>query len=147
MTKHEAIALELHSQGYSCAQAVLAAFSDVVDLDRKLLLRLAAGFGGGIADMREVCGAVSAMVMAADLIYAHGAPNGRLRSAEDYPRLRALAEAFRLENGSIVCRELLGIDGAKRARPEGKTCHDMVADAARLLDLYLEDHPAEVVGD
>ena len=147
MTKHEAIAMELHRQGYSCSQAVLAASSDVVGIDRETLLRLAAGFGGGIADMRDVCGAVSAMVMAADLLYARGAPDGNQRAEEDYPRLRALADGFRQANGSIVCRELLGMDGAKRARPAGKICHDMVADAARLLDRYLEAHPARTAGE
>lgn len=147
MTRHEAIADMLHSQGYSCSQAVLGAFSDVVGVDQKMLFKLAAGFGGGIADMREVCGAVIALAMVVDLVYAEGAPDGRQRAANDYPRLRELAEAFRRENGSIVCRELLGMNGTKRVRPLGKTCHDMVCDTARLVDAYLEAHPANRAGN
>ena len=147
MTRHEAIAEALHSQGYSCSQAVLAAFEDATGVDHATLLRLSAGLGGGMADMREVCGAVTGAIIALDLIYAEGAPSRQARAQRDYPRLREFAEAFRALNGSIVCRELLGVEGARRARPEGKTCHDMVCDAARLVDAYLEAHPAEGAGE
>ena len=143
MTKHEAIAEALHSQGYSCSQAVLAAFSDLANVDRDALLRLSAGLGGGIADLREVCGAVASGVLALDMIYAEGAPDRRRRAEVDYPRLRAFVQAFRDLNGAITCRELLGVEGAKRARPAGKTCHDMVMEAARLVDAYLAAHPPE----
>jgi len=146
MTKHEELAHELHRQGYSCAQAVAVAFSDLAGLDRATLLKLTAGFGGGIADLREICGAVSGAMMALDLIYAEGAPNKQARSQNDYPRLQALAGNFKALNGSIICRELLGVDGAARTRPAGKTCHDMVCDAARLVDEYIEAHPIPATG-
>ena len=141
MTKHEAMAEALHSQGYSCSQAVLAAFSDVTGLDQALLLRLSAGLGGGVADLHEICGAVTSAVLALDLIYAEGAPNKALRARNDYPRLREVAQAFRDINGSIVCRELRGFDGCVGVCPKGKTCHDMVCDAARLVDEFMETHP------
>ena len=144
MTRHEALAAELHSRGYSCAQATLAAFSDMIDIDRETLLRLTAGFGGGIADLHEVCGAVTGILMAADLIFAEGAPDKKLRAAHDYPRLRALTDAFSRENHSLLCRELLGVDGAEMKRPADKTCHDLVTDAARLLDEYIDAHPEEL---
>lgn len=147
MTRHEAIAEALHSQGYSCSQAVLAAFDDVTGVDRATLLRLSAGLGGGMADLREVCGAVSGAIIALDLIYAEGAPSKQARAHRDYPRLREFAEAFRAINGSIVCRELLGVEDAARTRPEGKSCHDMVCDAARLVDAYLEAHPVKEAGE
>ena len=51
--------------GYNCAQAVLLAFSDLTKLDPDTARRIASGFGGGMARMREVCGAVSGMFMAA----------------------------------------------------------------------------------
>ena len=143
MTQHEAIAEALHTQGYSCAQAVLAAFSDVTGLDRDVLLRLSAGLGGGMADLREVCGAVSSGILALDLIYAEGAPDRLRRAGEDYPRLREFVRAFRRINGSITCRELLGIEGTVRTLPQGKTCHEMVCDAARLVDEYIQAHPLQ----
>ena len=146
MTKHEAIAEALHSQGYSCSQAVLAAFSDVAGLDQALLLKISAGLGGGMADLHEVCGAVTSAILALDLIYAEGAPSKMRRAQNDYPRLREIANAFREINGSIVCRELLGIEDAERTRPAGKTCHDMVCDAARLVDEYIEACPVEGYG-
>ena len=143
MTQHEAVAEALHTQGYSCSQAVLAAFSDVVGVDRDVLLRLSTGLGGGMADLREVCGAVSSGILVLDLIYAEGAPDRQRRAELDYPRLRELVQAFRRINGGITCRELLGLEGAKRTCPPGKTCHEMVCDAARLVDEYLLAHPIQ----
>ena len=55
--------------GCNCAQAVLLAFSDLTKLDPDTARRIASGFGGGMARMREVCGAVSGMFMAAGLLY------------------------------------------------------------------------------
>jgi hypothetical protein len=108
MTKHEELAHELHRQGYSCAQAVAAAFSDLAGLDRATLLKLTAGFGGGIADLREICGAVSGAMMALDLIYAEGAPNKQARSQNDYPRLQALAgNAFHLIDFLLMSGQML----------------------------------------
>ena len=54
--------------GCNCTQAVLLAFSDRTGLDAETAMRIASGFGGGMARMREVCGAVSGMFMAAGLI-------------------------------------------------------------------------------
>ena len=54
--------------GMNCAQAVLCAFADRCGLDRNTAMKLASGFGGGIARQREVCGAITGMCMAADLI-------------------------------------------------------------------------------
>ena len=141
MTPHEAIADELHARGYSCSQSVLAAFSDVTNIDQALLLKISSGLGGGVAGMREVCGAVTGAIIAMSFLYAEGAPDKAVRNQRDYPPLQEIANRFREINGSIVCRELLGVEGAKRTRPAGKTCQDMVRDAARLVDEYIQAHP------
>ncbi len=71
---HGAKAEELFRQGYNCAQAVAVAFCDVTGLEPDFAARMASSFGGGLGRQREVCGAVSGMLMAAGLLYGYDTP-------------------------------------------------------------------------
>lgn len=71
MTLHEEKALELFREGYNCAQAVFAAFCDVMDIDVETALKISSSFGGGMGRMREVCGAVTGMFMVAGMLYGY----------------------------------------------------------------------------
>ena len=64
-------ALELHHQGYNCAQSVFTAFCDLHGMDEKEALRLGSSFGGGMGRLREVCGALSGIFMTAGLLYGY----------------------------------------------------------------------------
>ena len=149
MERHDERAYELFLSGCNCAQAVLLAFAPDAGLTEQQALRVASSFGGGIGGMREVCGAVSGMLMAAGLLYGY-APGDRAGKSEHYARVRELSERYRAENGSIICRELLGLAGqtagqqpSERTAEYYKTrpCAIVVETAARVLDEYLERHP------
>lgn len=56
-------AVENFMQGYGCCQSVVAAFADLYGLDDEMAKRIGAGFGGGVARMRMMCGAVSGIVV------------------------------------------------------------------------------------
>ena len=60
---HGIKAAELFLQGYNCAQAVAVAFCDVTGLPEQQAARMASAFGGGMGRLREVCGAVSGMLL------------------------------------------------------------------------------------
>ena len=64
-------AAELFLKGYNCAQAVAVAFCDVTGLEESFAAKMASSFGGGMGRMREVCGAVSGMLMVAGLLYGY----------------------------------------------------------------------------
>jgi len=68
MSKYEDKANTLFKEGYNCAQAVVSAFSDELEIDKETVLRLTSSFGGGMGRLREVCGAVSGMFMVAGLL-------------------------------------------------------------------------------
>ena len=53
----------LFQQGYNCAQSVAVAFAPEMGLSEETAARLASAFGGGMGRMREVCGAVSGMLL------------------------------------------------------------------------------------
>ena len=133
--------------GANCAQSVLCAFETECGLDHETALRLASGFGGGMARMREVCGAVSGMFMAADLIFGPADPADKAAKDAHYAELQKLAAEFRKETGSIICRVLLGLeksgpdDPVSEARTEAyyrkRPCPDLCALAAGILEKYL----------
>ena len=135
--------------GMNCAQAVLCAFRDRCGLDLDTALKLASGFGGGIARQREVCGAVTGMCMAADLIRGPGEGADKAAKDEHYTFIRELCDEFRAETGSIICRELLGLAPKQCDQPvsEARTpayykkrpCAELVALAAGILSKHLPD--------
>ncbi len=147
MGEKEKIAEELFFQGFNCSQSVFAAFSEEVGMDRESALKLASSFGGGMGRLREVCGAVSAMFMIAGLKDGYSDPKDDEAKAEHYRLIQRLAEQFKEENGSIICRELLGLPcQADSPTPEARTrgyyerrpCAELVKSAARITEEYLE---------
>ncbi len=144
---HSELAKKNFESGCNCAQAVLLAFADQTGLDEATAMKLSASFGGGMGKLREVCGAVSGMFMAAGMIYADDHVPTQEAKAAHYEKIRALAARFKEENGSYICRELLeGVPVSKDTAPEERTeqyykkrpCGELCAIAARILDEFLE---------
>lgn len=103
--------------GYNCCQAVLLAFSDLLEpqVPPQLLAVLGSGFGGGMARMREVCGSFTGAVAMAGFISPADDPSVKPARTANYALVQKMAEEFKeLNGGSIVCGELLGL----RKRPE-----------------------------
>ena len=109
-------AMALFEEGYNCAQSVFLAFSDLHGMDTHTAAVLSSSFGGGMGRLREVCGAVSGMFLTAGILYGYDDPGAREEKAVHYARIQELAKAFEEKNGSIVCRELLGLS-VKREEP------------------------------
>lgn len=135
--------------GYNCCQAVVLAYNDVFGLEDELAASLSSGFGGGMGRMREVCGAVSGMVMLAGLIRPASDPSVKNWRTANYALVQEMAGEFKEINGSIVCKELLGLvpmgsctPAAKESpEPSDRTpeyykkrpCEEMVGIAARIV--------------
>ena len=148
---HSITAGELFLGGCNCAQAVFLAFTDVTGMDRKVAAKLSSPFGGGMGRMREVCGAVSGMLMVLGVLYGYDeTPGNDPRKKQLYQDVQALAGKFREECGSIICREILK-NPPSDPNPTPRTaefyakrpCARMVMTAARLLDEFITEHPLE----
>ena len=147
---HGERAAELFLQGYNCAQAVAVAFCDVTGLEPEFTAKMASSFGGGMGRMREVCGAVSGMLMVAGLVYGYDTPGDDVSKKTHYALVQELAGQFRREVGSIVCREILK-NPPSDPNPTPRTaefyakrpCARMVLLAGRILDAYLKENPPE----
>ena len=145
---HGMKAAELFMEGYNCAQAVVLAFEDMTGLERSFAAKLASSFGGGMGRLREVCGAVSGMLLVAGQLYGYDTPGDDVRKKEHYALVQHLAEKFRERAGSIVCREILK-NPPSDPNPTPRTaefyqtrpCAAMVLWAGRILDEYIQNHP------
>ena len=141
-------AAKLFVDGYNCAQAVIMAFSDVIGMDEKTCAKISFSFGGGMGRMREVCGAVSGMLMVAGMLYGYDTKDDDNVKKEHYARVQELAGKFREENGSIICREILKnppSDPTPSPRTEqyyqDRPCAHMVVTAVRIMEEYIGSHP------
>lgn len=95
--------------GYNCCQAVVLAYNDIFGIDDETAAAMSSGFGGGMGRMREVCGSVSGMVMLAGLIRPANDPSVKEWRTANYALVQEMAGEFKAINGSIVCKELLGL--------------------------------------
>lgn len=125
-------ARQLHNEGLNCAQSVVMAYADLLDMKPEVALATAAPFGRGLAKMNEVCGCVTGMALLSQVI----APvRDRADMMMNHNLVKSMADEFREENGDIVCRRLLGLEesGIKK-----KPCNEYVACAARIFGRKLK---------
>lgn len=125
----------------NCAQSVLLSYASELNLDEMTALRIAAGFGGGMA-MAETCGAVTGAYMVLGLkVQSEGKTIQEIKT-ETKVAVKKFNELFIAKHGSLKCKKLLGVD---IATPEGSAeanernlfdtvCADLVASAAEILE-------------
>ena len=135
---------------YNCAQSHALAVFEEIGIEKTKLLRMVSSFGGGMGRLREVCGAVSGMFFVAGALYGYDDPKDMQAKKEHYARLQELAAQFRAQTGSIVCRELLGLEVKDQSPvPSARTeeyykkrpCPEMIAIAAQIMEAYRKEHP------
>ncbi len=152
---HARKAMGYFRDGYNCSQSIVLAFSEEMGLDEKSLLRLSSSFGGGMGRLREVCGSVSGMFMVTGYLFGYDDPKDYETKKELYGRIQELAGKFTHINGSIVCRDLLGLSkGPDEPVPEKRTeayyskrpCPKIIGISAMILEEYLQEHREETEG-
>lgn len=124
-----------HTRGYNCAQIVLCSYAEELGIDEETLFRISEGFGAGMGGMMQTCGAVTAMFMALGLANSSGDLQACDTKPQTMKKVRELAAEFEKKNGSIVCRELKGIDTGKVLR----SCDGCIEDGICILGEYLLD--------
>ena len=152
MSEHSTFAKELFKKGYNCSQSIVLAFYDETGLDSETALKIASSFGGGMGRLREVCGAVTGMFMVVGMKYGYTDPFDKKAKTEHYRLIQDLARQFEKENGSIICRDLLGIsvkndipvpDDRNENYYRKRPCAELVEEAARILDEYILNKKVE----
>ena len=121
-------AIELHSNRYTCSQAVACAFCDLVNVDEDTMKDMVRKYSGGAY---KVCGAV----MGAYVIVNYLNDNVNLENPaepikEDIELLNEIERRFKEKNTSVLCKELKGITTGTVLR----SCRGCVEDAAEILE-------------
>lgn len=113
--------------GYNCAQAVACTYCDLAGIDEDTMKNITQGFAVGMGgSMEGTCGALIGATCVLGLINRN--PQKTMKET------RNMVQAFKEQNGTVVCKELKGIvDGKVR-----RECIDCVRDAACLLEANLE---------
>lgn len=136
------IAKNYFEKGMNCSQAVACAFAADNGLDVEIVARMTSSFGGGMAHLGEVCGAVSGAFAAYGLLRGYNENNiddagenaGKLKSAH-YKELQKISTEFVKLHKTYLCRELLK-NGENQGR---KYCKKLVEDATVIVAKQLEE--------
>jgi C_GCAxxG_C_C family probable redox protein len=134
-------ATQMFRDGCACSQAIVGVYGPPLGLEYDQAMRVAAGFAGGMR-LGETCGAVTGAYMVLGLRHCSEGCETSSGRAEVYQCVVDFADRFKLRNGSVSCRELLGCDistseGMEQAQEQNlfkTTCVKMVTDAAEILE-------------
>jgi len=148
MSAKTEMAMGYQDRGYSCAQSVLASFSQDHGLSEHEALRISTGFGSGMGRMCEVCGALTGAFMVIGLKHGKVITDGSKYGSNTETTYRLVAEIsrrFKERNGSIHCRDLIGHDLSIPEEREkvvqkglfSTTCSKCIRDAVELLEEIL----------
>jgi C_GCAxxG_C_C family probable redox protein len=137
---------KLFGKGLNCAQSILAAKSDLTGFSVTDSLKIATGFGAGMAKMQGICGAVTGAYMVIGALHGRVNPDDEASRDKTYRFIGEFNRRFTELHGSLNCRELLGVDlnsdeGIEEAERGGyfdSRCAKYVTDAERILDEILK---------
>ena len=123
MDKKE-LAVQYKHSGYNCAQAVIAAFADELDIDLTTARALGAGFGAGMGTMGATCGALCGAQIVLGLMNKGSGVMGAARK---------LYNGFAERCGATICVDLKGIVTGRMLC----SCDDCVANSVAVLEELL----------
>lgn len=127
MDKKE-LASNYYKNGYNCAQAVVLAFQPEMGMEKDTLAKLSMGFGGGVARLQNVCGAVLGMVTVLSYLKS---TNDKL---ETYNFIQGACKQFEQKVSSIICKQ---IKEGQDQQSIKYTCADLCGIAAQITQEYL----------
>ena len=126
-------AIELHSNRYTCSQAVACAFCDLVDVDDETMKSIVRKYSGGAY---KVCGAVMGAYVIVNYLKGNINPDNPAEwIKEDEELLHEIERRFKEKNTSVMCNDLKGITTGNVLR----SCRGCVEDAAEILEELLAE--------
>lgn len=110
MNQFEETAIHSFNTGSNCAQSVLSAYAEELEIDTNLVMSLSSGFGAGMGRLQKTCGAVTGAYMVIGLSNGKkGYDNASLKQ-ESTTMIQEFTQEFIQENGSINCKALVNCD-------------------------------------
>jgi C_GCAxxG_C_C family probable redox protein len=106
--------VEERFSNFNCSQTVFSLFASELGIDEKTALKIASGFGGGMA-CAETCGAVTGSYMVIGMKHGHSNSNPE-EKANTKLAIQDFNNKFKKIHGSLICKKLIGFD---ISTPEG----------------------------
>ncbi|MGQ8338047.1 C-GCAxxG-C-C family protein [Sunxiuqinia sp. A32] len=125
---------------FNCSQSVFSTFASEMGLNEAASLKIASGFGGGMG-CAETCGAVTGAYMVIGMKHGHAESDAEAKAYTKSQILR-FNELFKAKNGSLVCKELLGVDISNPQESEfarendlfNKVCNKLIESSCDILE-------------
>ncbi len=138
-------AVTCFQDGYYCSQAILSTYASEMDLPVETALKLASGFGGGMARQGKTCGAVTGAIMAIGLKHGSITPDDSCAEEVIYAKIKRLTTKMEDLFHTTVCSELVGYDiattrgyeAAQAADVFNQLCPGFVRAVAEILEELL----------
>ena len=98
----------LFDSGFGCAESVLLAVCESINIKSALIPRIASGFCGGISNTNGMCGAVAGGIMMLNIVYGRDKPNED--KTINYQKVQQFLANFESRFGSVNCPILTNCD-------------------------------------
>jgi C_GCAxxG_C_C family probable redox protein len=142
MNKRTEKAISGFRSGLNCAQAVLTAYSDELNLDQSMAINISSGFGAGMGRLQETCGAVTGSYMVLGIYNGKKYPDNKVKKEVTYSMIQKFTADFKEMNTTSNCKSLLNCDlkteegqlFAKENNLFGTICEKCIIDSISILD-------------
>jgi len=140
-------AINYFKSGLNCAQSVLTTYSDDLNFDNHLALRMACGFGAGMGRLQETCGAVTGSFMILGIYNCEKHPDNNDRKEKMYEMIQKFTDKFKAIHGKTDCKSLLNCDlkteeGRQFAHDKQLyeiVCEKCISDSIRIIDELIRE--------
>ena len=96
------LASKKYQSGFNCAEAVLSAFNDILNLN--LDVKIATAMGGGIGATKDLCGAMNGGVIVLGALFGRNNPNEKVDKI--YPLAKSFHDRFKDAFATTCCLEI-----------------------------------------
>ncbi len=141
-------ALNSFKAGNNCAQSVLIAYADELNLNLGPTLELASGFGGGMGRLQKTCGAVTGSIMVIGIYNNQQISNDEIRSERNPLMIQDFNSQFIKRNGTTDCSTLINCDLKTEIGQNSfiendlgkKVCQKCISDSIEILEEIKSSH-------
>jgi len=144
MSKRAELANEFHNRGYSCAQAVACAFSDVIGLEEGKIAALLSGFGGGFRS-GEICGVISGAITVLGARWPHDTAEDKEAKELAAEKSKEFQRRFLERFPAVRCADIKELPCAAEKSPTAqklgleKACAVYITAAVEIVEEMLEE--------
>jgi C_GCAxxG_C_C family probable redox protein len=107
------LSMLFHEKTYNCAQAVALAYCEELGADRETVFRLTEGFGRGMGNMEQTCGALTGAIFLAGLKNSDANLDAPATKVSTYKLTKEMQRLFAEKCGATVCKDLKGVETGK----------------------------------